>query len=158
MTRETLTCTALFCAILQKREPPHLRNSGRRGGAHYNSIDFLFILPAVQGLGLFPQREQIGKGLRAFAGIPQQSGGMVDRHIAYAVTMNPLTVLPGDPEIGIDQPHGGNTTQTDDDLRLQQRQLLLQKANTGILLLRHGIPVLRRTAFDDVADVAVVPP
>ena len=67
-------------------------------------------------------------------------------------------MLPRDAEIRPDEPHGRNAPKADDDARLQQPELPLEPAEAGVLLLRLRVAVSGRAAFDDIADIAVVPP
>ena len=67
-------------------------------------------------------------------------------------------MLPGDFEIRLDETHGGDPPQTDDDLWTDEGHLVAKVVNTGVLLRIQRVPVLRRTAFDDVGDVHVFLP
>lgn len=65
---------------------------------------------------------------------------MVHGGVEDAVPGCPGAVITGDAELWSDQALGGNAAQADDDLRLQKRNLIFQKANAGILLLGLGVP------------------
>ena len=59
---------------------------------------------------------EIQKGVRTAAGVPQDGGGVEHGHHGHAGLFKPKTVLPGDFEIRLDETHGGDPPQTDDDL------------------------------------------
>ena len=99
---------------------------------------------------------QIFEGVRPLGHVPQQGGGMVNGGHVDAAPLEPLAVLSGDAEVLPDDLLGGDAAQTDDDLGPQQRRLTAQPAQAGLLLHVQGVPVLGRTAFDDVTDIAVV--
>jgi hypothetical protein len=65
-------------------------------------------------------------------------------------------VFPSDPEIFPDQSRGGNSAQTDQNFRLYQSNLIVEIADAGILLHFLGVTIVRRAAFDDVRNVAIL--
>ena len=101
---------------------------------------------------------QIVEGLRLAPGIPEEGGGVVQGGHPHPVFLEPLPVLPGDLEVLLDELHGGDAPQTDDDLGPQQRHLVAEIVDAGVLLGVQGVPVLGRAALDDVADVHVLLP
>ena len=66
---------------------------------------------------------------------------MIDSRHPDTVFLGPGTMLPGDPEVRANNPHGCDPAQAHDDLRLDQRNLVTQVTDTGILLCLQGIPV-----------------
>ena len=78
---------------------------------------------------------------------------MIGAHHQDTVFLKELAMFFGDAEIRFDELHGGNTAQTHQDLRAHEIKLIAQPTDAGILFLRLGIPVFRRTAFDDVGDI-----
>ena len=72
-----------------------------------------------------------------------------------AVFLRPLPMFARDAEILTDELHRGNAPEADNDLRAQQPHLLAQVADARLLLDLQRVTVVRRTAFDDVGDVAV---
>ena len=101
---------------------------------------------------------QIVEGLRLAPGIPEEGGGVVQGGHPHPVFLEPLPVLPGDLEVLLDELHGGDAPQTDDDLGPQQRHLVAEIVDAGVLLGVQGVPVLGRAALDDVGDVDVFRP
>ena len=83
---------------------------------------------------------------------------MVDGGDEGIAPAEPLAVLLTDLEIGLDEPLGGHTAQTDDDFGLNEVDLLLQPGEAGVLLGVQRITVLGRTALDDVGNVEVALP
>ena len=103
------------------------------------------------------QRLEIHEGLRLFAAVPQQSGGVIQRRHQHTALLKELPVLLGDPEVGLYQLHGRDAAQTHDDLRVHQDHLPAQIAYAGILLCVQRIPVLGRAALDNVGDIYRLP-
>ena len=68
---------------------------------------------------------------------------------------HPLSMLPGNPVLRVNEPLGGDPTQADNDLGSDQSHLIAQKADAGVLLRFQRIPVAGRTALDNVADIAI---
>ena len=83
---------------------------------------------------------------------------MEQGHHLDAGLLEPLAVFLGDLEILLDDAHGGDAAQTYDDLGADQGRLIAEIADAGILLRIQGVPVLRRTALDDVGNVDVLMP
>ena len=77
---------------------------------------------------------EIQKGVRTAAGVPQDGGGVEHGHHGHAGLFKPKTVLPGDFEIRLDETHGGDPPQTDDDLWTDEGHLVAKVVNTGVLL------------------------
>ena len=100
---------------------------------------------------------QVLKALRPLAGVPQQGGGVVHGHHPHPGLFDPLAMLTGDFEVLLDELHGGDASQADDDLRFEQGHLVAQIADTGLLLNVQGVPVLGRAALDHVADEHLLP-
>lgn len=107
----------------------------------------------ADGVDLPLQGLQVFKGIRPFVRVPQQGGGVINSHHLHAALFRPLAVLPGNFEIGADQPHGGDTAQAYDDFRLDQGDLGAQISNTGVLLGVQRITVVGRAAFDNIGNV-----
>ena len=59
---------------------------------------------------------------------------MVDGHHLDAALFKPLPVLARDLEVGLDDAHGRDAPEADDDLRPQQRDLTAKIADAGVLL------------------------
>ena len=106
----------------------------------------------------FPELKEIGKNLRFLGGRAQQGGGMEGAHHKDALLLKKLPVLAGDLKIGGDEAAGRHPPEADEDFRAQEGHLPFQPADAGLLLLRRGIPVLGRAAFDHVGDVDVLFP
>lgn len=98
---------------------------------------------------------QVLEGLGPLAGVPENGGGVQDGRHPDAGLLEPLAVFPGNLKIFLDQAHGGHPAQADDDLGSDQGHLAAQIADAGVLLGVQGVPVLGRTALDDVGDVHV---
>ena len=62
---------------------------------------------------------EVQEGLRFFPGVPQQGGGVEEGHDLDPAFLKPLPVLLGDFEVLLDDPHGGDAAQADDDLGLE---------------------------------------
>ena len=75
----------------------------------------------------------------------------------HAAFLAELPMLPGDLEILPYQLHGRNAPQAHNDLGPQKRHLPPQIADAGVLFHIQRIPVLGRTALDDVGDVHRLP-
>ncbi len=101
---------------------------------------------------------EVPEGLRALAGVPEQGRGVVDGGHPDAPLFYPLTMFPGDAEVGADEAQGGNPAQADNDFRANQCHLVPQVVDAGVLLNLHGVPVFGWAALDNVGDVAIVPP
>ena len=67
---------------------------------------------------------------------------MVHGHHMDPGLFKPLSVLSGDLEVLTDEPHGGDTAQTDDDLGADQGHLITEVADAGLDLRVEGITVL----------------
>ncbi len=63
---------------------------------------------------------------------------------------------PGDGCRGLEQRLGGKFTEGADKVGLDRRKLALQEGQAGLDLIGFGVPVSRRPAFDDIADVNLV--
>lgn len=99
---------------------------------------------------------QIPEGVRTLADIPQERRGVIHGHKPDAAFFCPLTMVFGDAEVFPNQLLGGNSPQADDDFRPDELCLHPQPGDAGFLLCLQGISVLRRTALDDITDVAVL--
>lgn len=77
---------------------------------------------------------QIFEGLGPPAGVPEQSGWMEQGHDLPAVDLEPLSMFLGDFEVRLDQHHGGNSAQANDQFGVDQIDLPAQPADTGLLL------------------------
>ena len=64
-------------------------------------------------------------------------------------------MLLGDFQIRLNQLLPGDAAQAHQDFRPQQRELVAQVADAGLLLLGQGVPVVGRPALDNVGDVDV---
>ena len=93
----------------------------------------IFSYPCRDCLDFFPNGDQIIKGFRTLANIPQKRGGMINGSHPDAVSFHPLAVLPGDAVIGIDQFFGCDPAETYDDFRFEQSNLIAKIADAGIL-------------------------
>ena len=81
---------------------------------------------------------------------------MIDRAYGIAVLIEPFTVFRCDLEIGLDDAHGGDSSEADDDLGADRKHLIAQITDTHIFLCGERIAVFRRTAFEDIGDVYVL--
>ena len=59
---------------------------------------------------------------------------MIDGHHLKAVLFEPLPVLTRDLEVGLDDAHGRDASETDNNLGPQQRDLTAKIADAGVLL------------------------
>ena len=80
---------------------------------------------------------------------------MVNGGHLHAAPAEPLAVFGGDFEILLDDGLGCNAAETDNDFGLDQCNLVAKITDAGILLRFQRIPVLGRTALDDVGNIAV---
>ena len=101
------------------------------------------------------KRLEVHEGVRTEPRVPQQGGGVIERHRHDPVLDRPLAVLPADLEIGPDEAHRGDPPQTDKDLRAYELDLMLQPRAAGGDLLLRGVTILRRTAFDGIGDINI---
>ena len=67
--------------------------------------------------------KQVGERLRPLGHVAQQRRRVIDRGEPEAVLADPLTVLPRDAIILMDEPHGGDAPEADEHTRLQEAQL-----------------------------------
>ena len=81
---------------------------------------------------------------------------MVDRGEQERAFLHQLPVFLRDPVVRMDQAHGGDAAEADDDLRADQLHLLPEVPDAGVLLLGKRVPVAGRTAFENVRDVDLV--
>ena len=72
---------------------------------------------------------------------------MVDGGDVKGAASDPLPVLPHDLVVGLDEPHGGNAPETDDELGADEPNLLAEILDANVLLGGKGIAVLGRAAF-----------
>ena len=107
-------------------------------------------------IDLLLQALKIVKRFGPAARVAQQRRGVVDGHHLKAVLFKPLAVLARDLEVGLDEAHGRDAPEADDDLRPQQRDLAAQIADAGILLHAQRVAVFRRAALDDIGDLHVL--
>ena len=107
-------------------------------------------------IDLLLQGLEVLEGLRAAARVAQQRRGVVDGHHLNAALFKPLPVFARDLEVGLDDAHGRDAPEADDDLRAQECCLTAEIADTGLLLHAKRIPVFGRAAFDDVRNVHIV--
>ena len=82
---------------------------------------------------------------------------MIGRHHPDSFPFGPLSPVPGDPDSGIQQVLRGGVSQQDDHLRPDQPGLHPQMDPAGIRFLWRRHPVVRRAAFDHIADINPVP-
>ena len=104
---------------------------------------------------LLAQLQEILEGGGLLVRVAQKRGGVERRHHQGAVLFKELAVLARDFHIGLDDAHRRDAAEADDDFRADQRHLVAQPADAGLLLLGQRVAVLRRAAFDDVRDVDV---
>src|SRR5699024_3705147 len=90
-------------------------------------------------------------------GVAQEGGGVVERHDAASVHVEPLAVLLRYAEVRLYELHRGDAAQADDHLRLQQLYLVLEPLGAGLLLRDGRVAVLGRAALDHVADEHLFP-
>ena len=88
--------------------------------------------------------------------VAQQRRGVVHRHEFKATLFHPLPMLARDLEVLADQAHRRDAAEADDQLRAQQRHLLAQIADAGVLFRLQGVTVVGRAALDDVGNIAVL--
>ena len=72
-----------------------------------------------------------------------------------SVFLCPLAMLLGDPVVFPDKLLGGDSSETDNDFRSDQRHLISQVTDASFLLCLQRIPVMRRAALDDIGNVTV---
>ena len=106
---------------------------------------------------LVAQAQEILQRIRLLPGIAQQRRRMERAHHPDAVLFDEFAVLLRDAEVRVDDPLCRDPAEADDDLRTDQPDLLAQPEDARILLLRLRIAVLRRAAFDHVADIDIAP-
>ena len=82
---------------------------------------------------------------------------MIDRTQGIFILFEEHAVFLRNLEIGLDQPHSGNPSQTNDHPRADQADLLPKIFNAGVLLLRQRIPIGRRPAFQNIGYVDLLP-
>ena len=119
------------------------------------SSDILIYLGADL-LDLVAQEQEIAKGAFHLALIAQQRRGVEHRHHPCSLTLDPLAVFAGDPEVGFDDLHAGDPSEGDDDLRSDEARLLSEIADTAVLLVILRIAVHGRSALDDIGDIDVL--
>lgn len=73
-------------------------------------------------------------------------------HYKASVPLPDLTMLSCHPEIGVKQLLGGDPSHTQNDLRVNELQNLVQPGTAGQTFLRHRVAVLRRTALHNIGD------
>ena len=88
--------------------------------------------------------------------IPQQRGRVVGGHHRNARVEVHLLPQAFEAGLGAQQGLGGDAAEAADQARLQDRQLTLQVRFAGTDLRRQRVAVLRRAAFEDVADEDVL--
>ena len=122
------------------------------------NVNINFLLPGIDAFDLIPQAHKIIECLRPLAEIPQKRRGMIDSGAPNTVYLHPLAMLSCDTVVGIDKLLGGDTAQTNDDLRLDQLDLIIQIPDASLLFIIPGIPVFGRSAFDDIRDIDIIVP
>ena len=65
-------------------------------------------------------------------------------------------MLTRDLEVRLDDAHGRDASETDNNLGPQQRDLTAKIADAGVLLHAERVAVFRRAALDDVGDIHIV--
>ena len=78
---------------------------------------------------------------------------MINGSHLHAGPVEPLPMLLGNTKSLVNDPHGGDSAQTNDDFGADQGRLGAEITNTGVLLCVQGVPIAGRAAFDDVGDV-----
>ena len=121
---------------------------------------FIFLSIFRNGIGAmlshhFLQGLEIPKGFGALIRVAEQRRGMEHSHAPGTVDFEPFSVLPGDAEFWVDELHGGNSTQTYNELGPEQFDLRIEPGTAAFPFCGLWIAVLGRAAFDDVGDVAV---
>ena len=95
---------------------------------------------APQLVDFLPQLEVILKSGGLLGGVAQQRGGVEGGHHQGAALVKKDAVLLGDFQIRLNQLLPGNAAQAHQDFRPQQRELVAQVADAGLLLLGQGGP------------------
>jgi len=103
-----------------------------------------------------PEANKILKGFRAFAGITEKCGGMVECHYLGSIEIKPLTMLLGYAEIAFDEASGRYSAKADDDFGLEQFQLCGEPLKAGCLLFGERITVLGRTTLNCVGNIYIL--
>lgn len=98
------------------------------------------------------------EGALHLGGVAQQGSGMDHRHHEHALLLEPCSVLAGDTQIGLDEPHPGDPAESHDDARPDQARLLPEVGKATLLLALFGVAVVRRAALDDIGDVNILMP
>ena len=104
------------------------------------------------------QLKKILKRLRLVVRIAKQGSGVKCSHHENPVLFNKLAMLLRYLEIGTDKPLSGNSTDTNYNFRAHKPDLLSKPRDASALLLRLGITIVRRSAFNHVGDVNILSP
>src|SRR5262249_499717 len=113
---------------------------------------YQLLVHAARKLEVLPRLALVRRGT-------QKVGRMIrnDERRVQLAEGGPPAAQPRERRVGSEQVLGGDTADTEDDLGLQERDLPQQIRQARGDLLRPGIPVVRRTALEDVGNVDIVP-
>src|SRR5215469_12170800 len=130
-----------------------ITTSGRSSsGAVAIGALYQLLVHAARKLEILPRLALVRRG-------SQKVGGMIrndERHMQLAEGVYRPT-QPRERCVGSEQVLGGDTPDREHDLGLQQRDLPQQVGQARGDLVRPGIPVVRRTALEDVGNVDIAP-
>lgn len=107
---------------------------------------------------LLANGKKIVKGLRTLRSISKQCRRVIDSCIPNPVLFDPGAMFSGDAKILSDHTRGGDPAKAYHDFGADQTNLPIEVTNAAVLLLFHGISVLRRPALDDIRNITIATP